>query len=71
MSGIIIYQILMRKLTLQNPAFVLIRAKYILLCVVSAEGPDSRIKTYGLPFPPTDSTSPSYLTKDFIFFYIT
>lgn len=56
----------MRKLTLQNPAFVLILVKYSLLCVVSAEGPDSRIITYGLPLPPTDSTRPSYLNKKFL-----
>lgn len=49
-------------LTLQNPTFVLIRAKYSLLWDVSAEGPASRIITNDLPFPPTLRSKPSYLT---------
>lgn len=48
-------------LTLQNPTFVVIRAKYFLLCDVSARGPVSRITTYDLPFPPTERSKPSYL----------
>lgn len=46
-SALFITILLFRKriLTLQNPTFVLILAKYILLCVVSAEGPASRIRT--------------------------
>lgn len=51
------------KLTLQKPTFVLILAKYIVLCEVSAKGPASRITTYDLPFPPTENTRPSYLNK--------
>lgn len=48
-------------LTLQNPTFVFIRAKYFLLCEVSASGPVSRIMIYDLPFPPTERSNPSYL----------
>ena len=48
-------------LTLQNPTFVFIRAKYFLVCEVSASGPVSRIITYDLPFPPTERSNPSYL----------
>uniref|UniRef100_A0A0A9E0F0 Uncharacterized protein n=1 Tax=Arundo donax TaxID=35708 RepID=A0A0A9E0F0_ARUDO len=50
-------------LTLQNPTFVVIRAKYFLLCNVSASGPVSRITTYDLPFPPTERSKPSYLSR--------
>lgn len=49
------------QLTLQNPTFVVIRAKYFLLWEVSASGPVSRITTYDLPFPPTEKSKPSYL----------
>lgn len=52
---------IIHKLTLQKPTFVLILAKYIVLCEVSAKGPASRIITYDLPFPPTENTRPSYL----------
>lgn len=53
------------QLTLQKPTFVLILAKYILLCDVSAKGPASTIITYDLPLPPTENTRPSYLKYNY------
>jgi hypothetical protein len=44
---------------------VFIRAKYFLLCEVSASGPVSRMITYDLPFPPTERSKPSYLQIEY------
>jgi hypothetical protein len=58
------FKLLQTLLTRQKPTFVVIRAKYCLLCEVSASGPVSRITTYDLPFPPTERIKPSYLCKN-------